>query len=493
MILAIDQGTSSTKTFIFDTNGKAVCKASEALQTYYPEGSMVEQKPEEIYHNVLSSVKQCLSSFQAKGGNLSEIKTCGISNQRETFVLWNKEGTPLYNAIVWQCKRSIDICKRLTKQELSTKINEKTGLIIDPYFSGTKVIWLYENLAHIKESIDRGEAYFGNIDTWLLYKLTNGKSYFTDYTNASRTLFFNLETLAWDRELLDIFGLSNLNLPTVKPSSSMFGSTNLEGLLDHNIDINALIGDSQSAAFGETCFDKGSVKATLGTGCSILMNIGSEPKTSHNGMITTVCWSTKDRVDYALEGIIVSAGSTIEWVRNQLNLFNNTNELEQICTSLKDNGGVYVIPAFSGLGAPHWKMNRKASIEGLSFDSNKKHIIRAAVESVPYQIKDVIEAMEKDAGTPLSELKIDGGMTNNKFVTQFLADLLDRKVTTIKIADVSALGAAYLAGLKCGIYKSLEQLKSFNKNTGSTFSGPNSKYVKTAYSSWQSIISNIKY
>lgn len=487
-ILAIDQGTSSTKSIIFDDQGKAVFKASEPLKTHYLDGNRVEQEPEVIWQNVLTSVKKCLDGFKAQGGDLGQIKACGISNQRETFVLWDKAGKPLYNAVVWQCKRSVGVCESLTKKELGAKINEKTGLIIDPYFSGTKVIWLYENELKIKAAIDRGEAYFGNIDTWLLYKMTGGSAYFTDYTNASRTLFFNLKDLQWDKELLSDFGLSNLNLPEVKPSSFHFGETTLDGLLEQPISISALIGDSHAAAFGEGCFEPGSAKATLGTGSSILMNIGSEPKTSKNGMVTTICWSTEDRVDYALEGIIVSAGATIEWVRNQLGLFENTSELEAICQSVPDNGGVYIVPAFSGLGAPHWDMGRRASIEGLSFDSTKNHVIRAAVESVPYQIKDVIVAMEADSGTPLLEIKVDGGISANKSVIQFLADLLGRKVTNIEIADVSALGAAYLAGLNAGVYESIEQLKTLNQNSISTEAGADAEKVKGYYEGWKRVV-----
>jgi len=487
-ILAIDQGTSSTKTIIFDQYGKAIFKAVEALKTHYLESNRVEQEPEEIYQNVLASVKKCLEGFTSTGGNIKRIKACGISNQRETFVIWDKSGKPLYNAVVWQCKRSIEVCDRLTSEGLESKINQKTGLIIDPYFSGTKVIWLYENEPKIKAAIDNGEAFFGNVDTWLLYNMTGGKSYMTDYTNASRTMFFNLKELKWDEELLADFGLSSLNLPELKPSSYHFGQTNLNCLLDHEISISAMIGDSHAAAFGEGCFETGNAKATLGTGSSILMNIGSEPKSSQNGMVTTICWSTEDRIDYALEGIIVSAGATIEWVKTQLGLFESTGDLEKICLSLDDNGGVYIVPAFSGLGAPHWDMNRKASIEGLSFDSTKNHVIRAAVESVPYQIKDVIVAMEADSGTPLTELKIDGGITSNKFVVQLLADLLECKVTNIEIADVSALGAGYLAGLNAGVYKSIVQLKTFNQSTTSTLAGPDSEKVKVYYGGWEKVI-----
>jgi glycerol kinase len=310
----------------------------------------------------------------------------------------------------------------------------------------------------------------------------------TDYTNACRTLFFDLNTLCWDQELLADFGLSPLNLPAIKPSSFHFGTTNFEGLMDHPISISSMIGDSHAAAFGEGCFEPGSAKATLGTGSSILMNIGNKPKASQHGMVTTICWSTEDRVDYALEGIIVSAGATIEWVKNQLGLFENTADLEKICLSLPDNGGVYIVPAFSGLGAPYWDMNRKASIEGLSFDSTKSHVIRAAVESVPYQIKDIIMAMEADSATPLTALKIDGGITSNAFVVQFMADLLEREVTHIDIADVSALGAAYLAGLQSKVYKNIDQLRGFRKHSTSTLAGRGTARAKKAYEGWKKAI-----
>jgi glycerol kinase len=487
-VLAIDQGTSSTKTIIFDGNGKALFKASEPLHTRYLECNRVEQHPEEIYQNVLTSVKKCLDGFKQEGGDIGGIRACGISNQRETFLLWDNTGKPLCNAVVWQCKRSVDVCERLTQQGLATKINQKTGLIIDPYFSGTKVIWLYENEPRIKDAIDSGNAYFGNVDSWLLYRLTGGKSYMTDCTNASRTMFFNLNDLKWDQELLADFGLSNLILPEVKPSSYKFGSSNFDGLFDYKIEISAMIGDSHAAAFGEGCFEPGSAKATLGTGCSILMNIGSAPKTSQNGMVTTICWSTEERVDYALEGIIVSAGATIEWIKNQLGLFERTSDLEHICLSLQHNGGVYIIPAFSGLGAPYWDMTRTASIEGLTFDSTKNHIIRAAVESIPYQIKDVIAAMEADAATPLVELKIDGGITSNRFVVQFLADLLERKVTNIEMVDVSALGAGYLAGLNAGVYKSMEELKHLNQHYSITEPSRNSEKTRKHYEGWKDAV-----
>ncbi len=488
-ILSIDQGTSSTKTLIFDEAGKVRARASKPLTSYYAEGGFVEQHPEEIYHSVLQSVEQCLHEFNAKGEPIAAIKVCGISNQRETFVVWDEHGVPLYNAVVWQCKRSIAVCERLAKEGLQKVIKTKTGLIIDPYFSATKLIWLYENVEKVRQAINYGKAYFGTIDTWLLYKLTNGQSYFTDHTNASRTLFFNLQTLQWDAELLSLFRLTHLNLPEPKPSSSFFGESTFNGLFHHPVKITGMIGDSHAAAFGEGCITPGRAKATLGTGCSIMMNIGSAIKASERGMVTTICWSTENRVDYALEGVIVTCGATIEWLKNELGLLVESKDSERMAKAVPNNGGVYFVPAFSGLGAPHWQMNRKASISGLTFDSTKNHIVRAALESIPYQIKDVIVAMEEDTGISLAELMVNGGMTSNRFVLQLLADLLGKPVVNQGMPDVSALGAAYLAGLQAGIYKNLDQLSQLH--TEKKIAEPSGdQQVKAWYTAWQQIIAD---
>lgn len=488
-ILAIDQGTSSTKSLIVDEEGQVVAKGSESLYTNYGDNGFVEQDPEGIYQNVLTSVKKCLQQFKEKGFTESDIVSIGISNQRETFVVWDKHGKPLYPAVVWQCKRSVQICEQLKQKDLSVTVQQKTGLVIDPYFSATKLIWLYENNGKVKEAIQSGDAFFGTVDTWLLYKLTGGKAYATDHTNASRTLFFNLHTLQWDDDLVKAFGLKGIQLPQIKPSSSLYGETSLEGLLTRPITITAMIGDSHAAAFGEGCFDTGMAKATLGTGCSILMNIGSIPLLSNNGMVTTICWSIDGRVDYALEGVIVSCGATIEWVKNELNLFNNSKETEAMAGAIADNGSVYIIPAFSGLGSPHWQMDRRAAITGLSFGSTKNHIVRAALESVAYQVKDVIEAMEKDASVPLKELMTDGGMTSNRFVMQFTADLLDKNVVSIGMPDVSALGAAYLAGLTTNVYEDINALRKLN--SAKKYYYPNAKEAALKYyEGWKQALKN---
>jgi len=488
-ILAIDQGTSSTKSLIFDDTGQAVAKGSEPLETIYSANGFVEQDPEEVYQNVLSSVKKCVLEFTGKGFDKKEIVAIGISNQRETFLVWDKQGKPLHNAVVWQCKRSVQICEQLKQKNLSETIRHKTGLVIDPYFSATKLIWLFENNSAVRENMGQGNAFFGTIDTWLLYRFTDGAEYATDYTNASRTMFFNLESLEWDEELIETYGLTGIKLPQIKPSSASFGETLLDGIFKTPVQVTALIGDSHAAAFGEGCFDAGSAKATLGTGCSILMNIGSRPVHSTNGMVTTICWSTAERIDYALEGVIVSCGATLEWLKNELHLFHDSKETEAMATGIADNGGVYLVPAFSGLGSPHWQMDRKASISGISFATTKNHIVRAGLESIPYQISDVILAMEKDAGLSLKELNTDGGITTNNFVMQFIADLLNKNTICIGMPDISALGAAYLAGLHAGVYDSLDQLRRLNPDK-KIFQPSGGGRLNAFYNDWKKTIAN---
>ena len=487
-ILAIDQGTSSTKSLVFDETGSAVAKGSEPLNTSYLDNGFVEQDAEDIYQNVLRSVEKCIKQFKEKGLDEKSIAAIGISNQRETFVIWDKQGNPLHPAIVWQCKRSVQVCDELKQNGLSNTVHAKTGLLIDPYFSATKLIWLCRNHSTIQTTVRKGGAFFGTIDTWLLYKLTNGRAYATDYTNASRTLFFNLHSLQWDTELIEQFGLTGINLPELRSSSALFGTTTVNKILSEAIPVTAMIGDSHAAAFGEGCFEKGTAKATLGTGCSILMNIGSKPVSSANGMVTTICWSTDNRVDYALEGVIVSCGATIEWLKNEMKLFRDSKETEPMANAVADNGGVYLVPAFSGLGSPHWQMERRASISGISFGTTKNHIVRAALESIPYQIADVIAAMEKDAGLTLKELMTDGGITANRFLVQYLANLLNKRVTTIGMADVSALGAAYLAGLKVGVFKSIDQLKELNKERVCYHPDKDKDSVNKSYAGWQTAI-----
>lgn len=483
-ILSIDQGTSGTKTLVVDASGQVLARGIEPLYTHHFGEGFVEQDPIGIYKNVIASVTRCLADLLSKGGDENTISAVGISNQRETFVLWDKQGMPLCPAVVWQCKRSAAICAELKKQGLSEQINAVTGLIIDPYFSATKLIWLARHNAAVKTQLQRGNIFFGTVDTWLLYKLTNGNSYYTDHTNASRTLFFNIHSLQWDQELLQLFGLSKLRLPGVKHSSAYFGATNINGLLKKEIPVAGMIGDSHAAAFGEGCFTEGSAKATLGTGCSILMNIGHRPLASKKGMVTTINWSIKGRVDYALEGVIVTCGAALEWLKNELQLFIGSSETSAMAESVADNGGVYLVPAFSGLGSPHWQMDRKASLTGMSFGTTKNHIVRAALESVAYQVKDVIAAMEADTGIALKELMTNGGLTANNFVMQFMADVLDKPVYQRTMADVSALGAAYMAGLEAGIFQDLETLANLEKNKKQNRPASGKALAAKGYKGW---------
>ncbi|HMQ86684.1 MAG TPA: glycerol kinase GlpK [Flavilitoribacter sp.] len=488
-VLAVDQGTSSTKTIVFDGTGRPAAKGSAPLHTDHFENGFVEQDPEGIFRNMLDSVRQCVEQFAQKGHQLSEIASCGISNQRETFILWDQQGRAVCPAVVWACKRSTGICEALKARGQEPVIRQKTGLILDPYFSGTKLLWLLQNDPGLKNRVQAGEIFFGTVDCWLLFKLTNGTRFRTDHTNASRTLLFNIHTLDWDPEILNMWGLENLRLPEVHPSSFEFGQSDFEGLFPQPVPITAVIGDSHAAAFGEGCYEPGTAKATLGTGCSIMMNTGDKPVDSANGMLTAICWSMKDRVDYALEGAIVACGSTLEWLRNELDLFDDPAHTDQMALAVKDNAGVYLIPAFSGLGAPHWQMNRKASIEGMTFGTTKNHIVRAALESIPYQIKDVIDAMQQDMQSPLKEIAVNGGIANNSFVIRFLADLLGVNLRKRENADVSALGAAYLSGLESGVFSGIGQLAGLNQAQTRTIQPDLDNHsVRDFYQGWQRIL-----
>lgn len=491
-ILSIDQGTSGTKAIIFDEHGTVIIKTTEPLKSYYPTPSFVEQDPFEIYQSVINAVKNCISKFNEQfPGEEQNIVSCGISNQRETFVLWDKNGNPLHNAVVWQCKRSVEVCERLKENNLESAINSSTGLTIDPYFSATKVMWLNENNDTIKKAIKNGEAYFGTVDTWLLYKLTNHKSFKTEYTNASRTLFFNIYNLEWDTSLLKAFNIENLNLPEVTFSSDRFGDSTFEGTFKKALPITGIIGDSQAAFFGEECFTNGMAKATLGTGSSILWHAENLSKQADNGMLTTIGWSIEGQVNYALEGVIVSCGSTIEWLKNQLEVFTSYQEIEPMATSLKTNDGVYLIPAFSGMGAPYWQKDWKASIHGLTFGTTKEHLVRAALESMAFQIKDVVLSIEKETKTSLKELKVNGGITANEFLMQFIADLLKTPITNMGITDVSAWGAALMSGLGVNLWKNLDTLPKLPSDMIKRYN-PNkdNDIVNKAYLGWQTIMTN---
>lgn len=490
-ILAIDQGTSGSKSIVFDTMGRIVAKATMDLKSSFPKVGYVEQDPEEIYRTVIEAVKQSLQAFaHATSDPVEAIEVCGISNQRETFMVWSRDCKPIAPAVVWQCKRSVDVCNGFKEQGLESEVSRRTGLILNPYFSGTKVVALYRENDAVKKSVDAGEAMFGTVDAWLLYKLTGGASYRTDHTNACRTLLFNIDDLDWDRSLLEKFGLSNLQLPEVLPSSAPFGETDFEGLLPKPIQIGGMIGDSHASAFGQGCFSAGSAKVTMGTGSSILMNTGKRSN-SEQGMMSTICWSTSDRVDYALEGIIVSCASSLTWLREQLGLCADVGEMEPAARSVESNAGVYLIPAFAGMGAPYWKMEARAQIVGLTFGATKNHVLRAGLESIAYQIKDIFVAMEADSGVGLREIVADGGTTKNGFVMQLLADLLGVPVVLRGIGEVSALGAACMAGLQAGIYKNLDDLKGLESKPDTFEPGHDKDNSTKAYEGWQEIMAGL--
>jgi len=473
-ILAIDQGTSSTKALVFDQKAQLVSKNTAPLETIYPHKDWVEQNPEAIYQSVLNAVESL---------DLSEVKSIGISNQRETFVLWDKQGTVVHNAVVWSCKRSIALCENL--QDQSDWIQEKTGLCIDPYFSGTKLLWIAQNDPALHKRIQKSEIYFGTIDTWLLYKLTNGASYATDTTNASRTLLFNIHQLDWDQEIIEKWGLSGIKLPKVNPSAAYFGETNFEGRVNRMIPITAMIGDSHAALFGEGCFKKGATKMTLGTGCSILSNIGLSAKKSKNRMLTTIAYSTQKETVYAWEGAIVSCGSMVEWLKDTLGIIKTADQTEPMAFEAQECA-LYLIPAFSGLGAPFWQMNRKASLVGMNLGTTKNQIVRATLESICFQIVAVIDAMKKDLGEE-DALAMNGGLSKNKYVRHGLKELLNTSIEIQENQDISGFGAALLSGLQQGNFQSLEEIKTFIQKE-KMVSNTTDPHLKDRYKKWKEII-----
>ncbi|MCL2068234.1 MAG: FGGY family carbohydrate kinase [Treponema sp.] len=449
-IIAIDQGTSGSKAMIISEKGEIISSHTCPFPSYHPQPGFVEQNGNEIIASVIEAIRQALSSFEAAGNKKISITAAGISNQRESFLLWDSAGNPLTPVIVWQCKRPIDICSRMQKQGLDPLIADATGLRIDPYFSATKLLWLIENDPDLAVKIKSGSAYFGTIDTWLVYKLTG--SYVTDFSNASRTLLMDLDSCKWSPAMGDTFKTRGLHLPEIRPSTGNFGVTAFDGIFDKPIPITAIIGDSHAACFGEGCFSPGTVKATMGTGSSVVMNTGKRTRSQH-GMVSTICWSMEGRTDYALEGVIVSCGSTVNWVLEKLGLAANAAGFDALAESVPDSGGVTFIPAFSGLGGPHWQMDRKAEILGITFGTERAHIVRAALESYPFQLMDVISAMEKDRSAAIKWIRADGGITHSKLSMQIIADLLKTEVRIDKRHEASALGAAMLGFIGKGTLK----------------------------------------
>ena len=457
-ILALDQGTSSSRAIIFDNQGKIKATSQKEFTQIFPKPGWVEHNPMEIWSSQASVIAEAITSIGINGRNIAGI---GITNQRETTIVWDAEtGEPVYNAIVWQDRRTSDFCDRLKRQEgLIDTIRSKTGLIIDAYFSATKINWILENIPGARQKAEGGRLRFGTVDTWLVWMLTRGEVHVTDVTNASRTMLFNIHTLEWDKELLELFNIPASMMPQVKSSSEVYGHTK-GTIFAYEVPIAGMAGDQQAALFGQMCTEPGSVKNTYGTGCFLLMNSGEKPIMSSNNLLTTIAWKIGDKVNYALEGSIFVAGSVVQWLRDGLGVIRTSKDVEKLATSVPDNGGVYFVPALTGLGAPHWDPHAKGSIYGITRGTTAGHIARAALEGIAFQTMDIVRAMEKDAGCPLKELKVDGGATVNNLMMQFQADILGTSVIRPKVTETTALGAAYLAGLAVGYWESIDHIKS---------------------------------
>lgn len=458
-ILALDQGTTSSRAILFDYSGNIVHVAQQEFHQYFPHAGWVEHQAEEIWSSILSCIAAVLSE---RNIHSTQIAGIGITNQRETTVVWNKKtGKPIYNAIVWQSRQTNGICEELKENGYNDLFREKTGLLIDAYFSGTKVKWILDNVEGARELADAGDLLFGTIDTWLIWKLSGGKVHVTDYSNASRTLMYNIHDLQWDEELLDILTIPKSMLPEVRPSSEVYGHTEASLFFGAAVPIAGAAGDQQAALFGQACFDKGMVKNTYGTGCFMLMNTGEKAVKSDNGLLTTIAWGLDGKVTYALEGSIFVAGSAIQWLRDGLRMFRTAGESEQYAKRVTSTEGVYVVPAFVGLGTPYWDSDVRGAVFGLTRGTSKEHFVRATLESLAYQTKDVLGAMEADANIPLATLRVDGGAVANNFLMQFQSDLLNVPVERPEINETTALGAAYLAGLAVDFWHSTEEIGKY--------------------------------
>ncbi|MBC2852105.1 glycerol kinase GlpK [Cetobacterium sp. 8H] len=456
-IIALDQGTTSSRAIIFDEQQNIVASAQKEFKQIYPKEGWVEHDPMEIWASQSGVLAEVIAQSGISQHNIIGI---GITNQRETTIVWNKiTGKPVYNAIVWQCRRTAHICDDLKAQGLSDYIRDNTGLVVDAYFSGTKIKWILDNVEGAREQAERGELLFGTVDTWLIWKLTNGTSHATDYTNASRTMIYNIKNLCWDQKLLKELSIPKSMLPEVKDSSGTFGYANLGGKGGHRVPICGVAGDQQAALFGQACFEKGEAKNTYGTGCFMLMNTGNKMYQSKNGLLTTIAIGLDGKVEYALEGSIFVAGAAVQWLRDELKLITDSKDTEYFASKVKDNGGVYFVPAFVGLGTPYWDMYARGAIVGLTRGANKNHIIRATLESIAYQTRDVLEAMQEDSGIELKALKVDGGASANNFLMQFQSDIVGKEVHRPSTVETTALGAAYLAGLAVGFWDNKSEIK----------------------------------
>ncbi|MBR2949847.1 MAG: glycerol kinase GlpK [Lachnospiraceae bacterium] len=464
-VMALDQGTTSSRCILFDRQGQICSIAQKEFTQYYPKPGWVEHNPLEIWSSQLSVAVEAMGKI---GADIEEIASIGITNQRETTICFSKKtGKPVYPAIVWQCRRTADMIEKMKADGFDKIIKERTGLVPDPYFSGTKIKWILENVPQARRMAEDGELLFGTVDTWLIWNLTKGRVFVTDYTNASRTMLFDIHKKEWDQEILDYFGIPKTMLPQVKASSCVYGMTD-ETVIGGEIPIAGAAGDQQAALFGQCCFEAGEAKNTYGTGCFLLMNTGETPIASENGLLTTIAASPEGQTRYALEGSVFVAGAALQWLRDEMRMIKSAPQSEEYAAEVEDTEGVYVVPAFTGLGAPYWNPNARGIVVGLTRGTSKEHFIRAALESLAYQTSDVIEAMEKDAGMPLSVLRVDGGASANNLLMQFQADLLNCKVLRPECIETTALGAAYLAGLATGFWKDLDDVRT-NRALGRQF------------------------
>ncbi len=456
-IVALDQGTTSSRAVILDHDANIVSVAQREFTQIYPKAGWVEHDPLEIWATQSSTLVEALGKSGIRSDQLAGI---GITNQRETTIVWNKEtGKPVYNAIVWQCRRTADICEDLKQRGLEDYVRDNTGLVLDPYFSGTKVKWILDNVEGAREDAEAGKLLFGTVDTWLVWKMTQGRVHVTDYTNASRTMLFNINDLCWDQKMLDELGIPASMMPEVKCSSEIYGQTNIGGKGGTRIPIAGIAGDQQAALYGQMCVEAGQAKNTYGTGCFLLMNTGQEKVTSKNGLLTTLACGPKGEPAYALEGAVFMGGASIQWLRDEMKLLADAKDSEYFATKVDSSNGVYVVPAFTGLGAPYWDAYARGTIVGLTRGVNSNHIIRATLEGIAYQTRDVLDAMQADSGIKLANLRVDGGAVANNFLMQFQSDVLDTEVHRPEVTEVTALGAAYLAGLAVGYWNNIDELQ----------------------------------
>ena len=487
-VLALDQGTTSSRAVLFDKNGNNVAISQKEFPQYFPHPGWVEHDPLEIWASIVDVISGVIIK---KGIDVTQIETVGITNQRETAIMWDKRtGKPIYNAIVWQSRQSQDICEKLIEDGHEELIHQKTGLIINPYFSATKIMWILEHVDGARKLAQEGNLLFGTVDTWLVWKLTGGKVHITDYTNASRTMLFNIHTKTWDEELLKLLNIPSSILPSVRSSSEVYGYASQLSPFGSNyeIPITGIAGDQQAALFGQCCFNKGDVKNTYGTGCFLLMNTGKTPVISKNGLVTTIAWGINGEIEYALEGSIFVGGSVIQWLRDGLRLISSAPESENYARKVEDTGGVYLVPAFVGLGTPYWDNDARGTIVGITRGTTKEHIIRAALEAIAYQTKDVVEVMKKEANLELNQLAVDGGATSNDLLMQFQSDILNCEIHMPNVQETTALGAAYLAGLATGFYESKEMIARNHNVKKSYKPSMENKKVNHLYEGWKKAI-----